>query len=67
MENHEIASAIASKVSYTASGTLIALGFSLSDFTLIFGMVLGLATFFLNWFYKHKSLKLLKDIEDEDE
>lgn len=57
MENYEIASAIASKASYTASGALMIFGFTLSDFALILGMVLGVATFLINWYYKHMMLK----------
>jgi uncharacterized membrane protein YphA (DoxX/SURF4 family) len=52
--NHEIVSEFASKTSYATSGTLMIFGFSLSDCALILGMILGVATFAVNWYYKAK-------------
>lgn len=56
---------VASNVTYTASGVLIFFGFTLSDWALILGMVLGLATFLMNWYYKHKAFVLKKHIHDD--
>jgi uncharacterized membrane protein YphA (DoxX/SURF4 family) len=64
MEQHEIAAAIASKVTYTVSGVLMIFGFTLNDLALILGMILGIATFCINWYYKHQTLKL--QLEDEE-
>lgn len=61
MEHHELTATIASKATYTVSGVLMIFGFTLNDLALILGMALGIATFFLNWYYKHQSLKLKKD------
>lgn len=57
MEHHEIASAVASKIAYTASGALMILGYTLNDLAVLLGMLLGIATFLLNWYYKHQTLK----------
>lgn len=67
LEHHEIASAIASKSAYTVSGVLVLFGFTLNDIALILGMILGIATFFLNWYYKHKTLKIQLELQDDED
>ena len=48
-----------SKISYIASGFISSLSFvTTNEFALLFGMLLGLATFIINWIYKHKNYKL---------
>ena len=63
MEQHELAATVASKATYTLSGVLMLFGFTLNDLALILGMVLGVATFCLNWYYKHQTLKVKKGEE----
>ena len=46
--------------SYSASGSLIVFGVSMSDLALIVGMFFAAATFILNWYYKHQQLKTLE-------
>jgi hypothetical protein len=55
--NYDLTSEVASKITYTASGTLMIFGFSLNDFAIILGMIIGVATFIINWYYKHKMAK----------
>lgn len=60
----EYTSAMAAKVStwvsYIASGGLTAAGMLdfLNDNALAFGVLLGIATFFVNWHYQRKHLRL---------
>lgn len=56
---------LASHATYTASGVLVFLGFTLSDLALLLGMFLGLCTFGMNWYYKHQAYVLKKHIHDE--
>lgn len=55
-----LAAKVSTGVSYTASGGLTAAGMLdfLNNNALAFGVVLGLATFFVNWYYQRKHLKL---------
>lgn len=55
-----LATKVATGVSYTASGGLTAAGMLdfLNNNALAFGVLLGLATFFVNWHYQRKHLRL---------
>lgn len=46
--------------SYSASGSLIFFGVSMSDLALIVGMFFAAATFVLNWYYKYQQLKTIE-------
>lgn len=46
--------------SYASSGGLIIFGMSANDFAVMVGLLLAVATFLLNWFYKHQHLKLIE-------
>jgi len=48
MERH------ASWLSYTASGSAIWCGFNLNDWGMLIGIVIGLITCGINWYYKAK-------------
>lgn len=50
---------LTSKISYSFSGLVASMGMlELNSWALLVGMVLGFATFVVNWIYKHKSYKL---------
>jgi hypothetical protein len=55
-----LAAKVSTGVSYTASGGLTAAGMLdfLNNNALAFGVVLGMATFFVNWYYQRKHLRL---------
>jgi hypothetical protein len=46
--------------SYAASGSLVIFGMSANDFAVMIGLVLAVATFLLNWIYKHRHFKLIE-------
>lgn len=46
--------------SYAASGSLVIFGMSANDFAVMIGLVLAIATFILNWIYKHRHFKLIE-------
>ena len=46
--------------SYVSSGGLIIFGMNANDFAVVVGVILAIATFLLNWFYKHQHLKLIE-------
>ena len=41
-------------LAYSTSGTLMVFGFTLSDLALLVGILTGLGTFIINWYYKAK-------------
>ena len=45
---------------YSTSGSLMVLGVTMNDLALIVGMFFALATFVLNWYYKHQQLKMIE-------
>lgn len=48
MEKH------ASWLSYSASGSAVVCGFTLNDWGMLVGILIALATFIVNWYYKAK-------------
>ena len=61
--------------SYTSSGALVVFGMSANDFAVLAGLVFAFLTFVINWYYKHKHLRLIErkvneipfpDLIDED-
>ena len=48
---------VTTPLAYSTSGSLVVFGFTLSDLSLIVGILLGIATFMLNWYYKAKDDK----------
>lgn len=58
-----LAAKVSTGISYTASGGLTAAG--MLDFlnanALAFGVILGLATFFVNWYYQRKHFRLAEE------
>ena len=47
--------------SYTASGSLIMFGLTANDFAVLSGLFFAFVTFCINWYYKHKHLKLIEE------
>ncbi len=45
---------VTTPLAYSTSGSLVVFGFTLSDISLLIGIILGIATFLLNWYYKAK-------------
>ena len=48
------ASAVASKATYTGAGMTIGGWFLSSEFSVLAGMLVGVAGLLVNWYYKHK-------------
>lgn len=46
--------------SYTASGSLILFGLTANDFAVISGLIFAFMTFLLNWYYKHKHMRIIE-------
>ena len=47
--------------SYTASGSLVLFGMTANDFAVMVGLLFAFLTFCINWYYKHKHLKLIEE------
>lgn len=47
-------SAVGSKATYTGAGMTIGGWFLSSEFAVLMGMLIGVAGFLVNWYYKHK-------------
>ena len=48
---------VTTPLAYSTSGTLMVFGFALGDLALLVGMLTGLGTFIINWYYKDKDDK----------
>lgn len=48
---------IATPIAYSSSGSLVVFGMGLSDIALIVGIITGVGTFAVNWYYRHKESK----------
>lgn len=48
------ASSMASKASYGSAAALTIFGIGMHDIALIIGTILGIGTFCVNWYYRHK-------------
>lgn len=46
--------------SYTASGSLILFGLTANDFAVLSGLIFALMTFCINWYYKHKHMRIIE-------
>ena len=46
--------------SYSASGSLVIFGMTANDFGVLIGLVLAVCTFGINWYYKHRHLKIIE-------
>ncbi len=51
------AAAVASKASYAGAATAAGYGFLANNWIGLAGLALGVATFIVNWVYKHKEMK----------
>ncbi|MEN6304212.1 MAG: holin, partial [Armatimonadia bacterium] len=49
--------AASSKATYTGAGMTIGGWFMSSEFAVLMGIVIGVAGFFVNWYYRHKEDK----------
>lgn len=63
MKYHEqaldfLAAKIVSAASYFAAAGNVVIGLTLNDLSIVVGILLGIATFIVNWYYKHASQKL---------
>ena len=45
---------------YASSGGLVIAGMSANDFGVLVGLLLAVATFLLNWYFKYKHYKLME-------
>jgi hypothetical protein len=48
------AAEVASRMTYAGSATAVGFGFFSDNWIGLAGLGIGVATFFLNWFYKHR-------------
>jgi len=60
LEKHVAAS------TYAASGVTILAGLSLSDWGVLIGIVIAIATFGMNWYYKHQAFNLMRQKRSTD-
>lgn len=63
---HEKAASIATGAAYVASGTTTAVGLTINDMVAIGGLLVGLATFLVNWYYRHQHLQLAKEQQGQE-
>lgn len=55
------AGAVATGISYTTSGTTVAVGtMTANEVAAYTGIMLGVLTFVINWYYRHKTYQLAK-------
>ncbi len=50
-------STVASKATYSGAGTSVVGWVLSSEFTLVFGLLVAIGGFFVNWYYKYKEDK----------
>ncbi len=50
----------ASPATYVASGTAFVFGLTVNEFAAVAGIVVAVATFCLNWYYKERAAKALE-------
>lgn len=60
MTDHPVLDA-ASPITYGASLVTVISGLTVNEWGVIAGIILGAATFGVNWWYKHKTWKHLRD------
>ena len=59
---------VASQVSYAASGATVGLAaLTAHDWAVIGGLAMAVATFVVNWIYKHKHYRLMKDFYERQD
>ena len=51
----------ATAITYSAAGSAVAFGLTANEFAAILAAFVALATFLVNWFYRHKHFKLAAD------
>ena len=49
-----------SMASYTASGSLILFGLTANYFAVLSGLFFAFTTFCINWYYKHKHMRIIE-------
>lgn len=52
---------VTTPLAYSSSGTLVIYGVQLSDVALVVGILTGLGTFVINWYYQAKRSRNVKD------
>jgi Mn2+/Fe2+ NRAMP family transporter len=50
---------VSTRVQYTGATGAVLFGVALEFWGVIFGLIVGVAGFLVNWYYKHKAHKLL--------
>lgn len=56
----------ASAISYSASVVTTVAGFTINEWVALGGFLIGVATFAVNWWYKHVQTKILQDQNKQD-
>ncbi len=63
----KIMESTASPATYVASGTAFVFGLTVNEFAAVAGIVVAVATFCLNWYYKERAARALeKSLKKED-
>ena len=57
--------ALGSKATYTGAGASILGWIMSSEFGILVGIILGVAGFLVNWYYKHKQDKREQELHDQ--
>ena len=57
--------ALGSKATYTGAGASILGWIMSSEFGILVGIILGVAGFLINWYYKHKQDKREQELHDQ--
>ncbi|MFL7024270.1 phage holin [Enterovibrio norvegicus] len=56
----------ASAISYSASAVTTMAGLTFNEWVALGGFLIGVATFAVNWWYKHAQTKIMQDKQDQD-
>lgn len=64
-EIQHVADVSSTPATYAASAFTVIAGLTINEWVAIGGLTLGLLTFAVNWYYKHKHFKLAREKKDE--
>lgn len=62
----EVIANLSMKVAYGASGGTFVAGWALNEIVAAAGLALGIATFAVNWYYRHRHLQLARQQVEPD-
>lgn len=59
-QHTETVANISERLGYAAGGGTVIAGIALNDAAMVLGIIATIATFIVNWYYRHKSYQLEK-------